>query len=696
MTRSVATAVENNFVKGLITEATGLQYPENSLVEIDNCVIDTLGAIERRLGVDLERLYDTITEDISGSAIVNYLWRNATGDGTQSFLVVQIGAKLNFYNITQGTASVSSRHMTSTIDLTPLQMAGTDEIRLSECQFADGLSKLFVVHPSLRNFYVTYDPGPETFTATEYTLQVRDFEGLPETIDVDGRPGTLTDTHKYNLLNQGWDETKITAWNTSQSNYPSNADVWWIFKDASDTFDPATQANNSRGNTPAPKGHFILDLYADDRSTPSGIAGIPANPATKATSAVAFFAGRVWYSGIQSVGYTSKLYFSQIIVEDDQVGKCYQKSDPTSETLFDFLPDDGGVIVIPGAGAIYRIIPVGNSLFVFAFNGVYQITGSTGLGFTATDYVVADMPGSVRTDSASSFVVVNGLPLWWNPDGIYGVSQAQGGGFVVQSLTKTTIQSFYDEIPNRGKTSVRGAYNTVSRVVSWLYHTSAPSSIDEHYEYDAVLNLNVTTGAFYGWTFSEGAKVHSIACLDSLGGAIIEDIIVDEAGDTVVSESGAIVTGYSLTNVSFGPRLKFFVSFEDTGTKLTFAEANDATYMDWSSLSAPVDYDSYFITGYKLHAQANKNFQSNYATIYNEGLGVVYFQGVWDFATSGSTGRYTVRQLVSFSKPDFGTNSRRLKVRGSGKALQYKIQSLPGQSFRIVGWSTWETGNTKP
>lgn len=697
MARSVASAVENNFVKGLITEATGLQYPENSLVEVNNCVIDRLGAIERRLGIDLERTYDTITVDKSGSAIVTYQWRNVTGDGTKAFLVVQIGPTLHFYNIAQDIPSVSSGHATSTIDLTPLQMAGTPEIRLAECQFADGLSKLFVVHPSLKNFYVTYDGGTETFSATPYTLKIRDFQGLTEATAVDNRPATLSDTHKYNLLNQGWDTAKITAWNSSQSNYPSNADVWWIFKNATDVFDPTTQADNSRGNTPAPGGHFILDLYADDRATVSGIPGIPSNPATSATSAVAFFAGRVWYSGIHSTGFTSKLYFSQIIVNDDQIGKCYQAADPTSETLFDFLPDDGGVITIPSAGAIYKMVPVGNSLFVFTFNGVFQITGSTGLGFTATDYVVAAMPGSVRTNSASSFVVVNGLPIWWNPDGIYAITQAQGGGFGVQSLTNSTIQTFYDNIPNVGKTSVRGVYNPISRVVSWLYHTGAPGSIDEQYEFDALLHLDTVTGAFYGWTFTPGVVIHSLTCLDSLGGITSEDIIVDDNGDTVVTEDGAIVTGYSLTNISFGPRLKLYVSFSDSGTKMTFADVSDATYTDWVSRpTASAPFESYFITGYKIHAQANKNFQSNYVTIYNENLGVAYFQGIWDYGSDRNSGKYTVKQIANFSKLDRDTNFRRLKIRGSGKSLQYKITSLPGQSFRIVGWATWETGNAAP
>ena len=54
---------------------------------------------------------------------------------------------------------------------------------------------------------------------------------------------------------------------------PSNADVMWRFKDSSDNFDATTTSVNriTTGNTPAPKGHFVLSLSDQDRNTASGL-----------------------------------------------------------------------------------------------------------------------------------------------------------------------------------------------------------------------------------------------------------------------------------------------------------------------------------------------------------------------------------------------------------------------------------------
>jgi len=54
----------------------------------------------------------------------------------------------------------------------------------------------------------------------------------------------------------------IGNWNTQIGNYPSNADVWWRFKDSSGVYNPSTTINNvSIGSGPAPKGSYILNAF---------------------------------------------------------------------------------------------------------------------------------------------------------------------------------------------------------------------------------------------------------------------------------------------------------------------------------------------------------------------------------------------------------------------------------------------------
>jgi len=111
-----------------------------------------------------------------------------------------------------------------------------------------------------------------------------------------------------------------------------------------------------------------------------------------------------------------------------------------------------------------------------------------------------------------------------------------------------------------------------------------------------------------------------------------------------------------------------------------------------------VSYDSYFITGYKVHGDANKKFQANYLNLYNETipeyLGSYDFQSVWDYAVDNVTGKYTQTQRITFDDSQYAYKTKRLKIRGNGKALQFKVNSVGNEPFSIIGWSGWETANS--
>ena len=57
MPRQAATSAENNFSKGLITETTALNFPENAATETFDCVFTNIGAVYRRAGFDFEDGY---------------------------------------------------------------------------------------------------------------------------------------------------------------------------------------------------------------------------------------------------------------------------------------------------------------------------------------------------------------------------------------------------------------------------------------------------------------------------------------------------------------------------------------------------------------------------------------------------------------------------------------------------------------
>lgn len=311
----------------------------------------------------------------------------------------------------------------------------------------------------------------------------------------------------------------ITEYKSKTGLYPSNAEVWWAYrrplelgsdkapKQYLEVFDPSLRHQISTGNTLVAKGHYILNAFFKDRSKASGVSGIATESAGGyRPTAVAFFAGRVFYAGVNVSKYNTKVYFSQYIERPEQVQYCYQALDPTDENIRDLLPTDGGEIIIPEVTEVYHLHPMGQSLFVFCRNGVWQISGSEGIGFRANDYSVTKISGTPAL-SLLSFVSVEGAPLWWNRDGIYSLSMNQVGMGQVQSLSEETIKSFYDDIPDESKFYAKGAYNPLTKRVQWLYRSTEATTEAEKFEYDRILNLDTRSGAFFPYSPADHDRV---------------------------------------------------------------------------------------------------------------------------------------------------------------------------------------------
>jgi len=96
MARSTAVVVENNFINGLVTEATALNFPEAAATETENCVFNQDGSIDRRKGIDFETSYQYHLLDRANKAVNPYLWEAASGNGNYNFQVLQVGLTLKF------------------------------------------------------------------------------------------------------------------------------------------------------------------------------------------------------------------------------------------------------------------------------------------------------------------------------------------------------------------------------------------------------------------------------------------------------------------------------------------------------------------------------------------------------------------------------------------------------------------------
>lgn len=704
MPRGATTSVESNFTRGLITEFTAMNFPENAVTECDNVVFSELGDVYRRPGIDIEGggVQHPVNTGPLGNpgAVVEYRWASVGNNGTISFVVQQLGRRLSFFKTT-GNASVSEGLITDSIDLSTFGVSGATASQLNQpCQFTSGKGFLFVAHPFCDSFAVSYDPDTEEVTPTRIRVEIRDLQGVDDSLEIDERPSTLSALHHYNLFNQGWyaeavinnadDGVVLTGWETQRDDYPSNADIWWIYKNSQEIAyfgDDAEEGyvgpkNFTLGNTPAPKGHYIYNAFNINRTNETGISGVPTETSGLARpSCIAFYAGRVFYAGVAQDGYSDTVYFSQIIERDDQFGKCYQVNDPTSETIFDLLDTDGGTLSLPALEKAVSMRVVGDALIIQGTNGHFAVRGSDNGPFRATNYTV-EYVSSIGVNSPLSIVEVDGGLMWINQDGLYALGKDQIGiSFVVQNISKTTIQSLLEDIPPENVPFIKGCYNKKDQIVRWLYSLVE----DSGYRYEKILEFNVTSRAFYPFTLDR-----TIAQVCGIVGTYGSTISVDEEDVTVndvdVTAGGIVVT---VEVENFSPFTEVFkFGFIQDG-EFSYAELFRSDLKDWGTEG----YSSYGISGHRVRAELLRPFQaSTIAIVFREIPGSkLIWRGIWDYGARQSNYYqiYGERPLQEYT-------IRKLKFRGKGKSLQYKFESIDDAPFNIVGWSTFETAGVTP
>src|SRR5512139_3617904 len=115
MPRQASVAVENSFIKGLVTESTGLNFPENACTETFNCVFEPDGSVERRLGFGYEANSVNNAAVVENVVLNSYVWKNVNGDGGLSLVVGQIGSTITFAR-TDGV-SLSAGLLAGSVDL---------------------------------------------------------------------------------------------------------------------------------------------------------------------------------------------------------------------------------------------------------------------------------------------------------------------------------------------------------------------------------------------------------------------------------------------------------------------------------------------------------------------------------------------------------------------------------------------------
>lgn len=736
MARQVGVKAYNSFIRGLNTEASALTYPENASIDEANFLLNRDGSRQRRLGMDYENLYSMVDTGVVANtfkyySISTYRWDNVGSDITKSFAVVQVGPDLWFFDLFTSVLSDNIKNGGAS-----LSVGVNGQVPY---QFSSINGDLIVATKETAPKRIVYNSSTDSFTVTSLNIKIRDLYGVDDGLDINTKPTSLSTTHRYNLYNQGWNGSRVSSYYSYGSRYPSNAQTWYTGKDADDVFSPELLDKHDFGTTPAPKGRYIIDAFArgTSRASQSGLS-VSSDTDNGYIGSVAAHSGRMFYSGIissltdgddMSPSYTGYIFFSQVLTSNDQLTKCYQAGDPTTEFTSDVIDTDGGFISIPEASNILKLISAKEHLIVIAENGVWQVFGGD-RGFLATEYQVSKIT-NIGAVNAESVVEAEGIIYYWSKGGIYALTPDQiSGNFTSVNITTSTIQTLYNNIASVAKANVVGSYDSSSKKVTWLYNnTSTYDGTVYRNTYDTELIVDTTIEAFYKHTISSLSSntpyvagymiTPNFVTAQDVQSVVVNGEQVQVNGEDVVITSDVRSRGLSATKyVTVVPGI--------TNYEFTFSNYKDSNFRDWYSTDSTGAYfESYLITGHELFGDVVRDKQTPYIFCYFKrtetgftGSGNTFdldnpsscfVQSRWEWTDSATSGRWgTAFQAYRLNRnyiPDniddpfdygFDVIITKSKLRGKGKALSIKFYSENGKDMHLLGWATTMSAVTTP
>lgn len=728
MAQRIGQKTVNTFVKGLITEAGEMTFPEGASTDELNCRLNRDGSRSRRLGFNIEdngefdyTVYTIGSDDVYSTTV----WHNVGGQAGVDWLVLQYGKTLRFYSLgsepfSRGT--LNQDRIDHTVNLDNFKKGAEHSLSEVKVSTTSINGSLVVTSSELNPFVLEYTHETDTLTATQINIKVRDFDWQGDTDTYFVSTTTPSLARHYDTLNAGWADDNNGRTGTALEyyiandggNYPALTHPWFAGKNATNEQSVPEWKKIGAGTTLTGNGRFVLDFFNKDRSAVSGIVGIAPEVETTRFKSVASFSGRVFYAGLTSAKNSGKLLFSKLVNTNSELGKCYQQNDPTAEDYNDLLDTDGGVILIPDATNIQYLHTIGPMLLVFAENGVWSVSGVDGV-FRATEFSVQKIT-SVGIVNPQSFVDVEGVPIWWSKSGIHTLTFEAGTGRPSEeNLTISTIQTFYDSIDSLSKARCHGVYDAQNKRVVWIYPENGEPDVNKK---NRVLILDIALQAFYPWKVSDSQtgdnrRIVGLTYAQGAGSAMVNSLVELPIGlfePVVAADETDFVYIPKVTQLAESKSSVVFVVASDIG--LSFGLFNDKSFYDWGD----ANYTSFAETGYDfmgdLVLKKSAPYLVTYCRVTEEGWddeaiirpSSLYVSAYWDFRKTSSTSaqqayRYKKTPVPTGNPLDFGypdtVISTRLKVRGTGRSMRIKFESEEGKDFTLIGYGILQGANNR-
>lgn len=557
------------FIAGKGLEPCYVEYkPDTSSLEIKKLLL----RIRDTTGVDDGLDNNTQPTTLSDEHLYNLINQGWLYGGTSSIIGFDVRAMIDDFYVFEkdGTGYV---YLALFIDGTQVWSGNVDDFKYG---YFNQLSPEKRAHLT-----VEYNRNPDSYELATCTFTVDD--GYQE--DYINKPVYIVTTRKtgeqyfsktkpflYYDASQRSDSPYVTYFHSKQK-YPSNSQQWFVGRQVQQLINVDEVANFDFGNKRAPRGRCIIDPFTEDRT---GIVNnlLPEKEDKTRIIDTAFMGGRVFYLR------QNQLLYSQVLEDIKQASMCYTEGDPTSEDGFDVVDTDGGAITITDMGDAIALFELQNGLAVFAKNGIWLVTGlSSDEGFKATGYSVRKL-SNLECVSKNSIVNVQGTPLFWATSGIYIIAQRDYVGYDVQSLSDTTIQSKYVEIPKHNLQNVTGVYNVGAQRVAWFYDVSEQFSDNEKERKTKGLIYDVRLKAFYELEM-DNSEEHPFICgafnTPYLSFVSLEDEVYDNNDDVVMDNNGDIVyTKVAIKNTDLTDvKYLAFEKFQGTPKRISI---NNNTY----------------------------------------------------------------------------------------------------------------------
>src|SRR5574340_1193466 len=195
----------STFVKGLITEANALTFPENASLDEDNFDLVLDGSRQRRLGIDYQTDSVLIPTAINATILEGtrksfHRWDFPGGASDVTIGVIRAYNKLWFCNLLAASPTASLLNGGAAITISGLANA---EVEVAV------INNMFVLVSTDLTYPVVleYNKTTRLVSQSTFPIQVRDLWGVHDQLEVQQRAATIDNRHLYNLINQGWTDT---------------------------------------------------------------------------------------------------------------------------------------------------------------------------------------------------------------------------------------------------------------------------------------------------------------------------------------------------------------------------------------------------------------------------------------------------------------------------------------------------------